>query len=91
MGGEQAAHVLATVRRDGAEARGESWPESDQKSFMDEIREQYEHEGHPVYASARIWDDGIIDPRDTRRVLALGISASLNAPLEPTRFGVFRM
>ena len=91
MGGEQAAHVLATVRRDGTEARGQTWSEADQDSFMDEIRKQYEHEGHPVYASARIWDDGIIDPRDTRRVLGLGISASLNAPVEPTQFGVFRM
>jgi 3-methylcrotonyl-CoA carboxylase beta subunit len=91
MGGEQAAHVLATVRRDGAEARGEAWPEPEQQAFMDEIRAKYEREGHPVYASARLWDDGIIDPRDTRRVLALGISAALNAPIPPTRFGVFRM
>jgi 3-methylcrotonyl-CoA carboxylase beta subunit len=68
-----------------------TWPEADQKTFMDEIRTLYEDQGHPYYASARIWDDGIIDPRDTRRVLSLGISASLNAPLEKTSFGVFRM
>lgn len=91
MGGEQAAHVLATVRRDGAAARGDDWPEEEQRAFMEEIRGKYEHEGHPVYASARLWDDGIIDPRDTRRVLGLGISAALNAPTEPTQFGVFRM
>lgn len=91
MGGEQAAHVLSTVRRDGANARGEEWAESDQESFMTEIRDQFEREGDPVYASARLWDDGIIDPRDTRRVLGLSISASLNAPIEPTHFGVFRM
>ena len=91
MGGEQAAHVLATVRRDGATARGGSWPAEDEREFMDGIRAQYEREGNPYYASARLWDDGIIDPRDTRRVLALGISAALNAPIEPTRFGVFRM
>lgn len=91
MGGEQAAHVLATVRRDSAEAEGANWPEDEQTQFMNEIRTQYEHEGHPYYASARLWDDGIIDPRDTRRVLALGISASLNAPIQETSFGVFRM
>jgi 3-methylcrotonyl-CoA carboxylase beta subunit len=91
MGGEQAAHVLATVRRDGAEARGESWPADEERAFMDEIREKYEREGSPYHATARLWDDGIIDPRDTRRVLALGISAALNAPIPPTRFGVFRM
>ncbi len=91
MGGEQAAHVLATVRRDGAGARGATWPADEEQAFMDGIRAQYEREGNPYYASARLWDDGIIDPRDTRRVLALGISAALNAPIEPTRFGVFRM
>ncbi|MEE3326188.1 MAG: carboxyl transferase domain-containing protein [Myxococcota bacterium] len=91
MGGEQAAQVLATVRRDGAESRGEVWNEEEQVEFMKEIREQYEHQGHPYYASARLWDDGIIDPRDTRRVLALGLSASFNAPTEKTQFGVFRM
>jgi 3-methylcrotonyl-CoA carboxylase beta subunit len=91
MGGEQAALVLATVRRDGLQARGETWSSEEEQAFMNPIREQYERQGHPYYASARIWDDGIIDPRDTRRVLALGISASLNAPIEPTQFGVFRM
>jgi 3-methylcrotonyl-CoA carboxylase beta subunit len=91
MGGEQAARVLATVKRDGMEARGESWSEQEEESFMDPIRAQYEAQGHPYYASARIWDDGIIDPRDTRTTLALSISAALNAPIEETRFGVFRM
>jgi 3-methylcrotonyl-CoA carboxylase beta subunit len=91
MGGEQAARVLATVKRDGMEARGESWSEQEEEAFMDPIRAQYEAQGHPYYASARIWDDGIIDPRDTRTTLALSISAALNAPIEETRFGVFRM
>ncbi|MBD8524505.1 carboxyl transferase domain-containing protein [Pseudomarimonas arenosa] len=91
MGGEQAAGVLATVKRDGLEAAGKSWSAEDEEAFKAPIREQYEHQGHPYYASARLWDDGIIDPADTRRVLALGLSASLNAPIEPTRFGVFRM
>jgi len=91
MGGEQAANVLATVRRDGLEARGETWSEQDEAEFKNPILEKYEVEGHPYYASARLWDDGVIDPVDTRRVLALGISAALNAPVEPTRFGVFRM
>ncbi len=91
MGGEQAASVLATLRRDAVEAKGGSWPSEEEEAFKDPIRAQYETQGHPYYASARIWDDGIIDPADTRRVLALGLSASLNAPIEPTRFGVFRM
>ncbi|MGE4649672.1 MAG: carboxyl transferase domain-containing protein, partial [Myxococcota bacterium] len=91
MGGEQAAAVLATVRRDSLEARGENWPEEEEQSFRGEIWEQYERQGHPYYGSARIWDDGVIDPLDTRRVLALCLSASLNAPIETTRFGVFRM
>jgi 3-methylcrotonyl-CoA carboxylase beta subunit len=91
MGGEQAANVLATVRRDGLEARGEAWSEAEEADFKRPIQEQYEVEGHPYYASARLWDDGIIDPADTRRVLGLSISASLNAPIEPTKFGVFRM
>ena len=91
MGGEQAASVLATVRRGGVEARNESWSEADEDAFKDAIREQYEIEGHPYYATARLWDDGIIDPADTRRVLALAISASLNAPIEASQFGVFRM
>jgi 3-methylcrotonyl-CoA carboxylase beta subunit len=91
MGGEQAAHVLSTVRRDAMATKDETWPEADQKTFMAGIRALYEDQGHPYYASARLWDDGIIDPRDTRRVLGLGISASLNAPMEKTSFGVFRM
>ncbi len=91
MGGEQAAHVLATVRGDSMAARDEAWPENARDDFMQEIRTRYEHQGHPYYATARLWDDGIIDPRDTRRVLGLGISAALNAPIEKTPFGVFRM
>ncbi|MGH6995848.1 MAG: carboxyl transferase domain-containing protein, partial [Stellaceae bacterium] len=89
MGGEQAANVLATVRRDGA--RGKAWPKAQENRFKAAIRKQYETQGHPYYASARLWDDGIIDPQDTRRVLAMSISASLNAPIEKTHFGVFRM
>jgi 3-methylcrotonyl-CoA carboxylase beta subunit len=91
MGGEQAASVLATVRRDNMDARGQNWPEADEEAFKAPIREQYEVQGHPHYATARLWDDGIIDPADTRRVLGLSLSASLNAPIEPTRFGLFRM
>ncbi len=91
MGGEQAANVLAQVRRDGLEARGESWSEAEEAEFKQPIHDQYEVEGHPYYASARLWDDGIIDPADTRRVLGLSISAALNAPISPTKFGIFRM
>ncbi|HSN32467.1 MAG TPA: carboxyl transferase domain-containing protein, partial [Ideonella sp.] len=92
MGGEQAASVLATVKRDGVEARGGHWAADEEEAFKASIRAQYEHQGHPYYASARLWDDGVIDPADTRRVLALAISASLNAPIpEQPRFGVFRM
>jgi 3-methylcrotonyl-CoA carboxylase beta subunit len=91
MGGEQAASVLATVRRDGMAARGQDWPAAEEEAFKAPIREQYETQGHPYYASARLWDDGIIDPADTRTVLALSISAALNAPIEQTKFGVFRM
>ena len=91
MGGEQAASVLATVKRDGIEASGASWPEAEEEAFKAPIREQYERQGHPYYASARLWDDGIIDPADTRRVLGLALSAALNAPIEKSRFGVFRM
>ena len=91
MGGEQAASVLAQVKLDNLAAKGEDWPEAEQEAFKAPIREQYETQGHPYYASARLWDDGIIAPRDTRRVLGLGISAALNAPLEDTRFGLFRM
>ena len=91
MGGEQAASVLATVKRDGIEARGGNWPAAEEDAFKAPIREQYEREGHPYYATARLWDDGIIAPADTRRVLGLALSAALNAPIEDTRFGVFRM
>ena len=91
MGGEQAASVLATVKRDGLEAAGKTWPKDEEEAFKAPIREQYERQGHPYYATARLWDDGIIDPVDTRRVLGLAISASLNAPIEQGRFGVFRM
>jgi 3-methylcrotonyl-CoA carboxylase beta subunit len=91
MGGEQAASVLATVRRDGIEARGETWSAEAEAAFKAPIRAQYETQGHPYYATARLWDDGIIDPADTRDVLGLALSATLNAPIEPTRFGVFRM
>jgi len=91
MGGEQAASVLATVKRDGIEARGGKWSAEEEDAFKAPIREQYEHQGSPYYSSARLWDDGIIDPVDTRRVLGLAISASMNAPIEPQRYGVFRM
>ena len=91
MGGEQAASVLATVKRDGIEARGGEWSAADEEAFKAPIRDQYERQGHPYYATARLWDDGVIDPADTRRVLGLAISASLNAPIEPQRYGVFRM
>jgi 3-methylcrotonyl-CoA carboxylase beta subunit len=91
MGGEQAASVLATVRRDGLETQGKEWPKHEEEKFKAPIRQQYETQGHPYYATARLWDDGIIDPMDMRRVLALGISASLNAPVDKTTFGVFRM
>jgi 3-methylcrotonyl-CoA carboxylase beta subunit len=91
MGGEQAASVLATVRREGMEAKGETWSAEQEAAFKAPIRDQYEREGHPYYASARLWDDGVIAPSDTRRVLALGLSAAMNAPIPETRFGVFRM
>ena len=91
MGGEQAASVLATVKRDGIEGKGGQWSAEEEEAFKAPIRQQYEVQGHPYYASARLWDDGVIDPADTRRVLALGLSASRNAPMEDTRFGVFRM
>jgi len=91
MGGEQAASVLATVRRDGMASRGQDWPAVEEDAFKAPIRAQFETQGHPYYASARLWDDGIIDPAETRNVLGLSISAALNAPIEKTRFGVFRM
>ena len=91
MGGEQAASVLASVRRDNIESSGKKWSSKEEEKFKSPILEQYEKQGHPYYATARIWDDGIIDPADTRMVLGLGLSASYNAPLESSNFGVFRM
>jgi 3-methylcrotonyl-CoA carboxylase beta subunit len=91
MGGEQAATVLATVRRDNIEAQGRNWSAAEEEAFKAPIRAQYETQGHPYYASARLWDDGVIDPASTRRVLALALSASLNAPIAKTEFGIFRM
>ena len=91
MGGEQAASVLATVRRDGIEAKGGSWSAEEEAAFKQPIKDQYEAQGHPYYASARLWDDGVIDPADTRMVLGLGLSAALNAPIPDARFGIFRM
>ncbi|MBM3354454.1 MAG: methylcrotonoyl-CoA carboxylase, partial [Betaproteobacteria bacterium] len=91
MGGPQAASVLSTVRRDGIEAKGGHWSAAEEEAFRKPILEQYERQGHPYYASARLWDDGVVDPADTRRLLGLAISASLNAPVENTKFGVFRM
>ena len=91
MGGEQAAGVLATVRRDGMERAGKAWSAEDEEVFKRPTISMFEEQSHPLYASARLWDDGIIDPRKTRDVLSLSLSAALNAPIEPTRFGVFRM
>jgi 3-methylcrotonyl-CoA carboxylase beta subunit len=91
MGGEQAASVLATVKREQLARTGAEWPAEAEESFKQPIREQYERQGHPYYSSARLWDDGVIDPADTRRVLALSLAAVRNAPEEPTRFGLFRM
>ena len=91
MGGEQAASVLATVKREGIEGAGKTWSEVEEAEFKQPIRDQYEDEGNPYYATARLWDDGIIAPAETRRVLALCFSAALNAPVPETRFGVFRM
>jgi 3-methylcrotonyl-CoA carboxylase beta subunit len=91
MGGEQAASVMARVKRDSIEAKGGAWSAEEEEAFKTPIREQYEKQGHPYYASARLWDDGVIDPLDTRFVLGLGISASLNASIPETKFGLFRM
>ena len=91
MGGDQAAGVLATVKRDGIEGKGGAWSVEEEEQFKAPIRSQYEVQGHPYYATARLWDDGVIDPADTRRVLALGLSASRNAPIPETKFGLFRM
>ena len=91
MGGEQAASVLATVRRDGIEAGGGVWSKEDEEAFKAPIRAQYEEQGHPYYATARLWDDGVVDPAQSRRILGLSLSAALNTPIAPTRFGLFRM
>ena len=91
MGGVQAASVLATLRRDAIEAQGKAWSADEEAAFRAPVEAQYEAQGNPYYASARLWDDGVIDPADTRMVLGLGLSASLNAPIEPTKFGLFRM
>src|SRR6185312_5328831 len=91
MGGEQAASVLATVRRDNIEADGKTWSNEEEKEFKRPLLEQFEREGNPYFATARLWDDGIIVPSETRRVLALAFSAALNAPIPDTKFGVFRM
>ncbi len=91
MGGEQAASVLATVRRDGIEGRGEQWPADEEEAFKQPIRDRYERQGSPYYSTARLWDDGVIDPLDTRRVLGLALAVCAGAPIEPARYGVFRM
>ncbi|CAM5442159.1 carboxyl transferase domain-containing protein [Thauera mechernichensis] len=91
MGGEQAASVLSTVRRDGIEAKGGSWSKEEEEAFKAPIRDQYEFQGHPYYATARMWDDGVVNPAQSRRILGLSLSAALNAPIQPTKFGVFRM
>ena len=91
MGGDQAANVMAQIKRDAMEAKGQSWPTAEEEAFKAPIRDQYETQGHPYYAGARLWDDGLVDPAETRMVLALGLSAAFNAPIEQTRFGVFRM
>ncbi|TAN65255.1 MAG: methylcrotonoyl-CoA carboxylase, partial [Magnetospirillum sp.] len=91
MGGDQAANVMAQIKRDALEAKGQSWPADEEEAFKAPIRDQYETQGHPYYAGARLWDDGLVDPAETRTVLALGLSAAFNAPIEQTRFGVFRM
>jgi 3-methylcrotonyl-CoA carboxylase beta subunit len=91
MGGEQAASVLATIKRDGIEAKGGQWSAEEEAAFKAPIKAQYDVQGHPYYATARLWDDGVIDPADTRRMLALGLSAALNAPIPDTKFGLFRM
>jgi 3-methylcrotonyl-CoA carboxylase beta subunit len=91
MGGEQAAGVLAQIKRDQMERNGEEWAAEDEAAFKQPVIEDYDHQGHPYFASARLWDDGVIDPADTRQVLGLSLSAALNKPIEDTHFGVFRM
>ena len=91
MGGEQAANVLAQVKQENLAKTTANWETDEEEAFKRGIREQYERQGHPYYASARLWDDGIIEPADTRMLLGLGISAALNAPIERTRFGILRL
>ena len=91
MGGEQAANVLAQVRRDAFERQGKAWPAQEEERFKQPLLDQYARQSHALYATARLWDDGIIEPADTRRALAAGLAASVNAPIEKTTFGVFRM
>ena len=91
MGGEQASSVLATVKRDGIEAKGGSWSAEEEAAFKQPVLDQFAHQSHPYYSSARLWDDGVIDPADTRRVLALGLSATMNQPIGDPKFGIFRM
>jgi len=91
MGGEQAASVLATVRRDALEARGESWPADDEERFKAPIRDQYEQQGSPYYSTARLWDDGIIDPLDTRRVVGMALEVTAQTAVPDPSYGIFRM
>ena len=91
MGGEQASSVLATIRRDAIEASGNEWSPEDEEAFKQPIRDSYEKEGHPYHATARLWDDGIIDPIDTRHVLGLALSAAMNAPVKQGKHGIIRM
>ncbi|MCB1586218.1 MAG: methylcrotonoyl-CoA carboxylase, partial [Xanthomonadales bacterium] len=91
MGGDQAASVLTTIKQDGMDKRGIDWNEAEKQAEYDKIKQLYEHQGSPYYSTARLWDDGIINPIDTRKVLALAIEAGLNAPVEDTKYGVFRM
>jgi 3-methylcrotonyl-CoA carboxylase beta subunit len=91
MGGEQAASVLATVRREQAEGRGDTWSDEDDEAFKAPIRDQYEQQGSPYYSTARLWDDGVIDPLDTRTVLSTALAIASTTPLPPVRHGIFRM
>lgn len=91
MGGEQAANVLATVQHDQRQREGKEWTADEERQLKQPVEERFEREGHPYFASARLWDDGIIDPKDSRWVLGLSLQAALNAPIPPTKFGVFRM
>jgi 3-methylcrotonyl-CoA carboxylase beta subunit len=91
MGGEQAATVLATIRRERAEAGGEQWPAEEEEAFKQGLRDQFEEQGNPYYSTARLWDDGVIDPRDTRQVLAQALAACAPAPLAEPGYGIFRM